>query len=325
MDKFIKIRKFKLSNKVTFFLSLVFLVLALSYLWNEINNSVTSFSQILNQISLTSLIVSLIAIFLLQFLNWFIEALKFKTLYQNANSLSITLILKSIYVGNFTAFFTPERVGNFIGRAMVLKKNKEEIVMVTLIGNLAQLIITVIVGLFSILILRTYLFNILFELSYFQIVPLFLYFVLLLALLFVYFNAKIFNLFSRNRLIAKWLGQINNINLIGYSCKFAALGFAFSRYMIFCFQYMILATALHLNFDFISLFSYVGVLFGLVTFIPSPLPGNLGTREGLASFLLGGGLLGIQFSFISFIVWLINVGFSTIFGGLIYTYSYLRK
>lgn len=325
MKNSLKVSKFKLSNKVTFFLSLVFLTIAIYYLSNEITTSINSFAQVYGKISLVSLIVPLISVFLLQFLNWFFEALKFKILFRNFQPISTISILKSIYVGNFTAFFTPERIGNFIGRALVLKQNKKEVIATTLIGNLGQLIITVVIGLFSMLILRTYLFNKLLNFDYLQFVPLILYFLLLMALLFVYFNAKPIHVFSKFRFIEKKVGKLKSINNIKFSVKIYALGFALLRYLVFYFQYLILAKTIHLDIDFIHLFAYVGVLFGLVTFIPSPLPGNLGTREGIASFLLGGGIFGIQFSLISFIVWLINVGFSTIFGGVIYSFSYYKK
>jgi uncharacterized membrane protein YbhN (UPF0104 family) len=325
MKFFLKVSKFKLSNKVTFFLSLVFLATAIYYLSIEINTSINSFVQVSAKISFSSLIIAVISVFLLQFLNWFFEALKFKILFQNFQSISIISILKSIYVGNFTAFFTPERLGNFIGRSMVLKQNKKEVIATTLIGNMGQLIITVVIGLFSMLILRSYLFSNLFHFDYFQIVPFLLYFLLLVALLFLYFNTKSIHVFSKFRFIKKWIGDIKSINNIKFSIKLCALGFALLRYLVFYFQYLILAKAIHLEVDYLSLFTYVGVLFGVVTFIPSPLPGNLGTREGVASFLLGGGIFGIQFSLISFIVWLINVGFSTVFGGIVYSYSYLRK
>ncbi len=327
MVKSLKVRKFKLGNKVTFFLSLVFLVLAIYYLWNEIedNDLIESFKKLFNEIPLQSIFISFVYVFLLQFLNWFLEALKFKFLLKTSNSFSVLLIFKSIYIGNFTAFFTPERVGNFIGRAIVLKEKKEEVVIATLIGNLAQLIVTVIVGLASMLFLKSYLFNKLFDLSHFQMVPFLLYSTLLLVLLFGFFNFNKLNFLLKIKFVEKWMSKLEKIEVISIQLKLSALGLALLRYFVFYFQYLILANALNLDLDFIDLFAYVGVLFGFITFIPSPLPGNLGTREGLASFLLGGGLLGIHFSFISFVVWLINVGFSTIFGGLLYSYSYLRK
>ena len=88
MKFFLKVSNFKLSNKVTFFLSLVFLVIAIYYLSNEINTYINSFVQVSGKISLLSLIISLIAVFLLQFLNWIFEALKFKILSQNFQSIA---------------------------------------------------------------------------------------------------------------------------------------------------------------------------------------------------------------------------------------------
>ena len=325
IDKAIKFGKFKLGNKVTFFLSLVFLLIAIYYLSIEIESSVFIFKQHLNQIYISEFLLSLVAVFLLQFLNWFLEALKFKILINNFSKTSLLFVLKSIYVGNFTAFFTPERFGNFIGRAIVFKEKKEEVIMATLIGNLSQLIITVIIGLFSMFFLKSYLFEKLLGLNSFYFLPILLYFFLLIFLLFIFFSHKSINYFLKIRVLTKWIIKFKDLNFVDISHKLSVLLFALLRYLVFYFQYLILATALDFQIDYFMLFLFVGLLFGLVTFIPSPLPGNLGTREGLAAFLFGGGLLGIQFSFISFLIWLINVGFSTVLGGIIYSFSNLKK
>lgn len=325
IDESLKYGKFKLGNKVTFFLSLVFLIIAIYYLSIEIKSSLIIFKKHLNQISISIFLLSLIAVFLLQFLNWFLEALKFKILLKNFSSPSLLFILKSIYVGNFTAFFTPERFGNFVGRAIVFKKQKEEVIVATLIGNLSQLIITVTIGLISMLLLKSYLFDNLLKLNDFDFVPISIYSLLLFFLLFVFFNHRSMDYFLKIKVLSKWVLKFRDLTFVDNSNKFSILIFAFLRYMVFYFQYLILASSLGFKIDYHNLFLFIGILFGLVTFIPSPLPGNLGTREGLAVFLCGGGLMGVQFSFISFLVWSINVGFSTIFGGVIYSYSYLRK
>jgi len=44
---------------------------------------------------------------------------------------------------------------------------------------------------------------------------------------------------------------------------------------------------------------------------------DLGTREAISILLLGGSIVGIQFSIISFLVWFINVAISSLIGGLI--------
>ena len=92
-----------------------------------------------------------------------------------------------------------------------------------------------------------------------------------------------------------------------------------SRYWIFIFQYYILFKGLSISIDFIEVIILVGLLFGTVTFLPSFAPGNLGTREALSIFILGGSALGIKFALVSF-VWLVNVAFSALIGaGILFT------
>ena len=47
----------------------------------------------------------LVAVILLQFINWVVEAFKFKVLLQLPEKPKIKLIIKAIYIGNFTALF----------------------------------------------------------------------------------------------------------------------------------------------------------------------------------------------------------------------------
>ena len=82
----------------------------------------------------------LVAIILLQFVNWLVEAFKFKVLLQTPEKPKIQLIIKAIYIGNFTALLTPERIGNFVGRSWVLKSIKKDTIVSTILGNYVQFI-----------------------------------------------------------------------------------------------------------------------------------------------------------------------------------------
>ena len=90
-----------------------------------------------------------------------------------------------------------------------------------------------------------------------------------------------------------------------------------SRYWIFIFQYYLLFKGFNIPVDFLDVIILVGLLFGTVTFLPSFAPGNLGTREAFSILLLGGTIVSIQFSSVSFLVWLFNVAISGLIGGLI--------
>ena len=72
-----------------------------------------------------------------------------------------------------------------------------------------------------------------------------------------------------------------------------------------------------MSFDFFETIILISLLFGMVSFLPSLAPGNLGTREAVSILLLGGTIVGVQFSSVSFLVWFFNVAISGLIGGLI--------
>ena len=56
-----------------------------------------------------------------------------------------------------------------------------------------------------------------------------------------------------------------------------------------------MSIAFGLPLDFYSIFIIVGVMFGVVTLIPSLIPGNLGTKEAFLMILLGSGQWELNF------------------------------
>ena len=89
------------------------------------------------------------------------------------------------------------------------------------------------------------------------------------------------------------------------------------RYTVFMFQYYFLFNGLMMSFDFFDTIILISLLFGIVSFLPSLAPGNLGTREAVSILLLGGTIVSVQFSSVSFLVWFFNVAISGLIGGLI--------
>ena len=92
---------------------------------------------------------------------------------------------------------------------------------------------------------------------------------------------------------------------------------SFLRYTVFIFQYYFLFNGLMMSFDFFETIILISLLFGMVSFLPSLAPGNLGTREAVSILLLGGTIVSVQFSSVSFLVWFFNVAISGLIGGLI--------
>ena len=260
-------------------------------------------------------------VFILQFVNWSLEALKFKTILNEYYSIKFKTVLKSVYAGNFTALITPERLGNFIGRFLVIKEDKKVITLITIMGNLFQLLITVLMCLIGLIYILFSKLDTLFTNNTQILFILIFYFLGTFVLTAALFNFKWFSVFQNIKFLEKWYSKFVYLKNISLKSKLLTFTYAFARYFIFTLQYYVLVKAFNLPIDVFHLIVYLGLLFGMVTFIPSLIPGNLGTREALCIILFSGSFIGIKFSLISLLVWMINVGFSSLIGGLILTFK----
>ena len=121
-------------------------------------------------------------------------------------------------------------------------------------------------------------------------------------------------MFSKITYLNSWFQSINKLVELTNRKKIQVICLSFLRYIIFVLQFYIMSIAFGLPLDFYTIFVVVGVMFGVVTLIPSIIPGNLVTKEAFLIILLGSGPMGIKFSIISFSIWTINVGFSALIG-----------
>lgn len=306
----------KYYSKNTFFISLLVFVFAIAYILTSIEIQKNLISLIAKDFS-TIIIPHVILIFLLQFVNWALEALKFYFLLPYSENLSFKEVLKSVYVGNLTAIVTPKRLGNFIGRNWILKDKAQKVTISTISGNFFQLFITIIMAFCSFLYLYFFKTQFLVELKYYFLLLLFSYSFLLFLIGYTIFNNNWHPIVTKLKLVKYFNISTDYLTSINSIKRIRVLFFAMSRYWIFIFQYYILCKGFSIPIDFIEVIILVGLLFGTVTFLPSFAPGNLGTREALSIFILGGSTLGIKFAFVSFLVWLVNVVFSALIGAVL--------
>ncbi len=286
----------------------------------------TSFESHKNIISLiskdfsTSIIPYFILIFFLQFANWVLEALKFYFLLPCSKDFSFQHVLKAVYVGNLTAIITPKRLGNFIGRNWILKNKAQHVTISTISGNFFQLFTTIIMAFCSFLYLYFFKSQFLLDFKYYFLLVVFFYSLLLFFIGYTIFTNNWHPIVNKFKLAKYFNISTDHLTSIAFRKRVRVLFFAMSRYWIFIIQYYILFKGFNMPVDFIEIIILVGILFGTVTFLPSFAPGNLGTREALSIFILGGSTLGIKFAIVSFLVWLVNVVFSALIGaGLLFT------
>ncbi len=99
----------------------------------------------------------LIAVVLMTFLNWGIEARKWQLLIKRLESLSFFRSIQAIFAGVALSITTPNRIGEYGGRFLFLQEgNRLRSVSLTLVGSLAQLIITFIMGAWGLICFRSF-------------------------------------------------------------------------------------------------------------------------------------------------------------------------
>jgi hypothetical protein len=190
------------------------------------------------------------SVLLLLFLgNYLMEAIKWQNLLASWSPISILKSYKSVLIGQAFAFFTPARSGDYVGRILLLPPgNKMKGVAQLAWSSYAQLIITISIGSIALF------FNLPFLPWIKWFMPLGL-----IAALFVYFHPGQFK---------GWLNKINQLQ-IENKLKLNLLGLSFLKYMIFILQYTWAVKMLNIPITPIDLWIALGVLFLLLSIIPS--------------------------------------------------------
>jgi hypothetical protein len=190
------------------------------------------------------------AVLLLLFLgNYLMEAIKWQNLLASWSPISIFKSYKSVLIGQAFAFFTPARSGDYVGRILLLPPgSKIKGVAQLAWSSYAQLIITISIGSVALF----------FNLPFFPWIKWFMP-LGLIAALFVYFHPGQFK---------GWLNKINQLQ-IENKLKLNLLGLSFLKYIIFVLQYTWSVKMLNIPIAPIDLWIALGVLFLLLSIIPS--------------------------------------------------------
>ena len=181
--------------------------------------------------------------------NYLMEAMKWQNLLASWSPISILKSYKSVLIGQAFAFFTPARSGDYVGRILLLPPgSKIKGVAQLAWSSYAQLIITISIGSIALF----------FNLPFFPWIKWFMP-VGLAAALVVYFHPGQFK---------GWLNKINKLQ-IENSLKLNLLGISFLKYTIFVLQYTWAVKMLNIPIANIDLWTALGVLFLLLSIIPS--------------------------------------------------------
>ena len=202
------------------------------------------------------------AAFLLIPINIAFEAMKWKKSIQPIENVPFSKAFTAIFTGITAGMFFPNRTGDFFGRIFILEKgNRIKAAMLTFVGNIAQMIVTVSLGCFACV----------FFAGRFRWLVLLAATTVLGLLLVLFFNIKIFR-YLRIFVPKKWRektdGYMGVFNMFSRKELLTILLLAFAKYMVYSLQFVILIWAFGIPLSYFNSMIPIMVTYLLMTVIP---------------------------------------------------------
>ena len=249
--------------------------------------------------------------FFLMFVNWGLEAWKWKLLVSSLEKISFGVSLKSVFSGVTVSIFMPNRVGEFAGRIFFLEKaNKIEATLKNFVGSAMQLFMTFSIGLVAMFYLLR-LFDANWDLSENQfrvaIGCIIAAFIFLIVLFFINRSRNVFS--PKIQSYLKAVFDINRKDLFVVFCL------SFLRYCVFLFQYYLVIKAVGIRVEFDVAATLIAVTFFISSVVPSFAFTEVLTRGAVAVSLFW--IIGASNSAVvasSLLVWIINLAIPALIG-----------
>jgi uncharacterized membrane protein YbhN (UPF0104 family) len=280
------------------------------------NQNIDDFVTLLNTLSLRDVYIIMCSVFLLMFLNWFVEALKWKYLLRGVEKISTWKAVESVFCGLTWAVFTPNRIGAFGGRVFFLSPRKRIIGVIAMsVGGIGQLVVTNVLGSLALFwfILRFANLN-----SFVDFGLGFLILIYCSFLILFYFNIQwLYGLLKKINFLKRFKRFLIIFSRYKYADIFRILIYALSRYLIFTTQYFLI---IHFLVPEIKTFDIVMIMF-VFYFIQSALPSldmlDIGVRASVATYFFGfvtNQEIAIMAAMAA--IWMINLIIPAIFGSV---------
>ena len=307
---------------------------ALFFLYQQLN-----IKSAVDQYSLDDIItklkgnyIILIVVVFMMLLNWFLEALKWRFLISKIEIVSIIRSLRAIFSGITVSAFTPNRVGEYGGRVFCLNKaDRLQAVIITVIGSMAQLLITIIFGSIGLLFLPLYkadIFLFLGKVSYAYPALVVIISLINVFLFFLFLNVSIFtNVFAKISFLKKFRKYNEVFSFYSFKELLIVLAYSAARYVVFTTQFFILLQLFDVQIIYTDAIVLIMSMLFFVSIIPTIAITEIGVRGSVALFLFSlvtANAVGVFSA--TFVLWIINLVLPALIGMVfIFTLKFFRN
>lgn len=265
----------------------------------------------------TSRIYLLVLAFLFLFDNWGMEAIKWRFLLKKYEKITLFRAYKSVFSGVTSSVFTPNRVGEFVGRIFYISdENKAKAVLSTIVGSYSQILITLAFGTIAFFVSKPIV------ISNIQInsVNLNILFALItLILLVFFFNISLFSkILAKFNLSDKFQKTFNSLNLYSTLDLSKILAFSLLRYLVFTLQFVLVVLFFDIDISLLNITLGLAQFYLVLLIIPTISIAEPGIRGIVALAVFSQYTNNIETIVIAIsILWLINIVVPTILGSIL--------
>lgn len=263
---------------------------------------------------------NLIAVLLLMFLNWGIEAVKWKVSVKPIQEVSFFKALQAVLSGLAFSVSTPNRMGEYLGRVLYMNEgNRLKTISITIVGSISQLIITLLAGSAGLFLLKN-------EIEAKQLISPMWMSVILYGVLGA--MAVLLLFYFRLSWLIKWVDRLPGSRRFAYlvealedfqlSLLLRLLLFSFLRFMVFIIQYWLLFALFGVDLAFGQVLWTISISFLVMAIIPTIAIAELAQRGKVVTGIVGlysANELGMTFATAG--IWFINLILPAIIGSLL--------
>lgn len=254
----------------------------------------------------------------LLFLNWGIEAQKWKFVLRNYYQISFGNAFKSVMSGVSLGLFTPNRIGEFGGRILYLPpKLRKKASLLSMLSSYSQFFTTLLLGIPALLLFVFWGAKPFSEIPVSPIALIAAFFVAAVLML-LYFNLnRLYVLLVRIPLLSKYAEIIAVIKEVPLSDLLRLLILSILRYAVFVLQFYFIASFFNVNIHFYELFVAAANLYFMMSMLPMFTIGEPGLRASLTAVFFSPFTLQISAVIsASVLLWIVNVLLVALAGAL---------
>jgi len=273
------------------------------------------------------MIITSFTLIVLLFINWGLESFKWKLLISRSENISFGKAFQAVLGGLAVSIFTPNRVGEFMGRVFILQKTDPlKAILLTIVGSFSQLLVTIVFGSVAyVFFAQRYLASFIPKSEWLVNGVSFTLITISGLVFFLYFNISALHRISfafPAKYSERFTNGINTITGCSRRLLFKVLMISASRYVVFSVQFYLALLLTGVQVTPIQVLQVIPVIYLILTSIPTVALTEIGVRGSVAVFVLGllagnsGFDAGSSLAVVSAttLIWLVNIAVPSLAG-----------